>query len=336
MSDPGPRNAADAEPQPSAGAAPPASTASTAKRRLPAPLTWALKLLIAAACVAFVAHKVPWKQVGPALAQCRYGFIVLAVALQFAAAAANAARWKLLARTPGLGLPKYLYFVLLGNFSNLFLPSYVAAEAVKVVAFGRKYGGTQENIGIALLSRSMGMLVQAAMGGVGLALYARDLARRGVFAKAEINGRTLLLIGAALALGAAIAWAFRRKLKAQVWLRTVVDIARDRRLVAGTLFWTLLIQLLAAVSAYCLFLSLWPDTRFWQVVLFTTLILAALSLPFGFGGMGVREYLNLLLFTDVGGIPAHITFAVNIVGYAPMLAVALSGGAWMAYRKIKE
>jgi hypothetical protein len=27
---------------------------------------------------------------------------------------------------------------------------------------------------------------------------------------------------------------------------------------------------------------------------------------------------------------------VNIVGYAPVFAVALSGGAWMAYRKSKE
>lgn len=304
--------------------------------RLPAPVAWALKALIAAACIAFVVHKVPWSQVGPALERCRYGLIALAVALQFAVAVANAARWKLLARgTPDLPLHKFLYFVLMGQFTNLFMPTYVAAEAVKVFAFGRKYGGTQENIGIALLSRSAGMAVQALMAGVGFALYARELRDRGVFARARLDATTLGLGLAAIAALIAAAWWFRRGLKAQVWFKTIMSISRDRGLLMRTLGWTLLIQLLAAGSSYCLFLSLWPDTHFWQVVLFTTLILAALSLPFGFGGVGVREYLNLLFFTEVGGIPAHITFAVNIVGYAPVLAVALTGGAWMAFRRLR-
>jgi uncharacterized membrane protein YbhN (UPF0104 family) len=314
----------------------PAGRSVPAGRRVPASVSWALKILVAAACAYFVVRKVPWREVGPALGQCRYGYIALSVALQYAVAACNAFRWKILARNPGLPLRKYLHFVLLGQFFNLFLPTYVAAEAVKVIAFGRKYGGTQENIGIALLSKTAGMLIQMLMGAVGLALYAKELRERGVFAKAHLDGRTLVLALAALALAGAGVWWFRHSLKAQTWFRTILSISKDRKLVAQALFWTALIQFLAAASSYCLFLSLWPETHFWQVVLFTTLILAALSLPFGFGGVGVREYLNLLLFTDVGGIPAHITFAVNIVGYIPVFTVALTGGAWMLFRKLRR
>lgn len=304
-------------------------------RRLPEWASWSLKLLAAAACIAFVARKVPWSQVGPALSYCRYEYVALATAVQFAMAFANAARWKFLARTPGLGLAKYLYFVLLGNFFNLFVPGSVAAEAVKVVAFGRKYGGTQENIGIALLSKTAGMLVQAGLGGIGLVLYAHALAERGVFAKARLEGRALALVAAAAAAAILAVWVFRHSLRAQIWFRTMVSIARDRRLAAGALFWSALIQVGASAGVYFLFLSLWPATPFWQVVLFTTLAMAALSLPFGFGGVGVREYLNLVLFTDLGGIPPQITFAVTVIGYVPMLIVAFSGGAWMAFRKVR-
>lgn len=305
--------------------------------RLPKPVAWALKGLVAAACVYLVVRKVPWASVGPSLRQCDYTYIALSVVLTFAVAGANAMRWKLLLRQPDLALHKYLYFVLLGQFFNLFLPTYVAAEAVKVVAFGRKYGGTQVNIGIALITKLTGMAIQLLMGGVGLALYAGELGERGLFGRVR-PGPGMLSLAALTAAGlaaAAAVWWFRHSLKAQTWFRTILDIARDRKLVAQTVFWTALIQIMAAACSYCLFMSLWPDTRFWEVVLFTTLILAALSLPFGFGGVGVREYLNLLLFTDVGGIPAHITFAVNIVGYIPLLASALSGGLWMAFRRAR-
>lgn len=303
--------------------------------RLPKPVAWALKILVAAACVYLVVRKVPWLSVGPALRQCDFLYIAVSLLLTFAVAGANAMRWKLLLRHPDLALHKYLYFVLLGQFFNLFLPTYVAAEAVKVLAFGRKYGGTQENIGIALITKFTGMSIQMAMGGIGLALYAEELGQRGVFGRIRPGTVTLLALAtAALAAGGAIWW-FRHSLKAQTWFRTILDIAKDRKLVAQTVFWTAAIQIMAAASSYCLFMSLWPETRFWEVVLFTTLILAALSLPFGFGGVGVREYLNLLLFTDVGGIPAHITFAVNIVGYIPVLATALAGGLWMAFRRGK-
>ncbi len=306
------------------------------RRRLPKPLAWVLKGSIAIACVFLVIHKVPWGSVGPTLRQCNFALIALSVLLQFGVATANAMRWKLLLRQPELPLPKYLYFVLLGQFFNLFLPTYVAAEALKVIAFGRKYGGTQANIGIALITKLTGMVIQILMGAIGLALYAGELGERGLFSRIR-PGAASSAIAAGVA-GAAVAavWWFRHSLKAQTWFRTILEIGSDRKLVAGTVFWTALIQLLAAGSSYCLFLSLWPDTHFWEVVLFTTIILAVLSLPFGFGGVGVREYLNLLLFTDVGGIPAHITFAVNIVGYIPVLSVALTGGLWMAFRKLKE
>lgn len=309
---------------------------SDGKRRIPKPLAWVLKGLVAAACLYMVFQKVPWSDVGPALRRCNFTYVLLSILITYAVVVANALRWKALFRRPDMPLRKFLYFVFLGQFFNLFLPTSVAAEALKVLAFGRKYGSTQENIGIALLTKTTGMAIQLLMGGIGLLLYAGELGDRGLFGRIRPGTASILGLSAAILVGGAAVWWFRHSLKAQTWFRTILEISRDRRLVASTVFWTALIQLLAASSSYCLFLSLWPDTRFWEVVLFTTIILGALTLPLGFGGVGVREYLNLLMFTDVGGIPAHVTFAVSMVGYIPILCIALTGGAWMLFRKFKS
>ncbi len=145
---------------------------SDGKRRIPKPLAWALKGLVAVACLYMVFHKVPWIDVGPALRRCDPAYVLLSILITFAVVIANALRWKALFRRPDMPLRKFLYFVFLGQFFNLFLPTYVAAEALKVLAFGRKYGSTQENIGIALLTKTTGMAIQLLMGGVGLLLYA--------------------------------------------------------------------------------------------------------------------------------------------------------------------
>jgi hypothetical protein len=119
-----------------------------------------LKAAVALAAAYLVYRKVPFASVGPAMARCRPEFLVLVVLMNYATSVAQAWRWKLFLRDSDLPLHKFLYFIFMGLFVNLFLPTSLAADAVKVVAFGRKYGDTQRNIGITLLAKAQGMLVQ--------------------------------------------------------------------------------------------------------------------------------------------------------------------------------
>lgn len=303
---------------------------------VPKPVSWLLKASIAVACIFLVIHKVPWKTVYPTLGKCNFWFILLSIALQYAVALTSAIRWKILLQHTELSLKKFLYFVFLGQFFNLFLPTYIAAEAIKVYAFGKKYGGTQENVGISLLTKFSGMIVQIFMGGFGLLLFAKKLKEHDLFSHIKLSTLAFSVGVPFIILALLLFWYWRDKIKTQAWYQTILSILKNRKLFYQNLLLTTLIQFLAAASSYFLFLSLWPDTHFWEVVLFTTIILGMLSLPFGFGGVGVREYLNLLLFTDVGGIPSHVTFAVNIVGYIPVFTIALTGGLWMTIRKLKN
>ncbi|MDB5049028.1 MAG: hypothetical protein JWO30_2099 [Fibrobacteres bacterium] len=297
------------------------------------PLINPLKAVVAIAAALLVYHKVPFASVGPAVAKCRLEFLVLVLVLQLGTVLAQAIRWKTFLRGSDLPLRKFLYFVFLGLFFSLFMPSALASDAVKVFAFGRKYGGTQENIGIALLSKLEGMLVQLAFGAIGLALYADELAAKGAFARLHLDGRAPAIGALALAAVAISAWFFRKRWPAQTWLRTMWDLARDRKLLWQTFSLSFAIQSLSALSLYFLMLSLYPPARLWEIVLLSTAAQAVLLLPFAFGGVGVREFLNLLLFTDIAGIPADTVLAASLLGYVPWVLMALIGGTWMAFRK---
>ena len=292
-----------------------------------------LKAVVAISALYLVFRKVPFASVGPALANCRLDLLALVLALQIATVVAQAVRWKMLLRGSGLPLQKFLYFVFMGQFLSLFVPSALASDAMKVVAFGRKYGGTQENIGIALLSKLEGMLVQLIFGAIGIALYADELTAKGAFAHLHLNGKLPALSAAAAGVAALLAWVFRKRWLGQTWLRTIWTLAQDRKLLWQTFSLSFTIQSLSAFGLYFLMLSVQPGVRFWEIVLLTTVTQAVLLLPFAFGGVGVREYLNLLLFTDIAGIPANTVLAASLLGYVPWLCMALIGGAWMAYRK---
>jgi uncharacterized membrane protein YbhN (UPF0104 family) len=96
---------------------------------------------------------------------------------------------------------------------------------------------------------------------------------------------------------------------------------------------TLGIQVLTAFSGYCLFLSVFPDAPFGKVLLFILIIQAILIIPFSLGGVGVREYLVYLFFSQLGGMPREAVLAATLLGYVPLILLSLTGGAWILFRR---
>ncbi|MEO7425880.1 MAG: lysylphosphatidylglycerol synthase transmembrane domain-containing protein, partial [Fibrobacteria bacterium] len=297
------------------------------------PLVTALKWLLAAGAIWLVIQKVPLAGIGPALASARLGPLLGSLTAIFVSSILNAYRWRALLRAPDLGVTKYLYFIFVGHFFNLFMPSAVAAEAVKVVAFGKRYGNLQQNIGVTLVARGMGLLAQLGIGAIAFSLYFRELSRSGLYSR--LNAPWLVL-GLAIAAGVAAAaavFAFRRGLAAQPWVQAIVAASRNRSLMVKTAGLTLGIQALSAISGYCLFLSVFPDAPFGKVLLFILIIQAILMIPFSLGGVGVREYLVYLFFSQLGGMPREAVLAANLLGYVPLILLSLTGGAWILFRR---
>lgn len=297
------------------------------------PWVLALKLAVAVAAVYFVTRKVPVGDLGAALSKANLLLLAACVVLQYGVAVLSAFRWKLLLQAPGLGLSKYLYFVFVGQFFGFVLPSSVAGEAVRVVAFGYKYGGMQQNIGIALLSRGVGIVTQGIIGAIALAMYYPELKSRGLFDRLPVSLPVLLALAGALAAAGAALYFARARLGRMKWVSAMVAIVRDPGLLGRAAVITIVIHLLSAVAAYLQFRAVLPTPGFWKVVLFILISQMFLVIPFSLGGVGVREYLNVLLFSDLGGMPAPAVLAATVIGYVPLILVGLTGGAWMLARR---
>ena len=133
----------------------------------------ALKFILTFAAIYLIARKVDFSALGPVLKRCDWGYLIAAVLAQVATSLLVAWRWRLLWGLKGLPLQKFLYFVYLGYFFNAFLPSSAGAEAIRVLAFGKKYGAVQESIGVNLMARGLGFALQMAIA-FGSLWYYRD------------------------------------------------------------------------------------------------------------------------------------------------------------------
>jgi uncharacterized membrane protein YbhN (UPF0104 family) len=295
-----------------------------------------LKLILTIGAIFLIARKVDFSSLLPTIRQCRTGYLLIGILAQVAVSVLIAWRWRLLLALPGLSLRKYLYFVYLGYFFNAFLPSSASSEAIRVLAFGKKYGAMQQSIGVNLLARGFGIVLQLILGVASVWLFWDEMRDLKLFQKMAFDFRTLSIMVLALVAVAVIALRFRHVLKGQRWVAEIRRVLSDRPLLIKTALVTALIQAVSIFGLWALFASLYGGVRIWEIVVFPALIQVALVLPISFGGVGVRDYLNILLYSEVAGIPRDITLAVCILGYLPVLLLALAGWMWMVFRRYRS
>jgi glycosyltransferase 2 family protein len=296
----------------------------------------ALKLVLTLAALFLITSKINFKTLLPLLGQCHWAYLLGCVLAQVGTSILIAWRWRLLWGLQGLGLHKYLYFVYLGYFFNAFLPSSATAEAIRVLAFGKKYGAVQASIGVNLMARGLGFILQMVLAFSSIWYYREELKSMGIFDRFALNRLTTGLIAAGFLALIIAGYYFRRQLHKQRWIEEMNRIRKDKPLLIKAMLVTAMIQVVTILGLWFLFMSLYPLVRLWQIVLFPAIIQIILMLPISFGGVGMREYLNLLFFSDIAGIPKDTTFAVSILGYVPILFMAFVGWAWMLFRRLRS
>jgi uncharacterized membrane protein YbhN (UPF0104 family) len=301
-------------------------------QRLPRPLALSLKLGFTALAVWLVAGKVDVAALLPVLRTADWRWIVACLALQVPLICLNAARWRVLFPVAGVTLRKYAYYVLVGHFLALLLPSTALAEGARTYAFGRKYGGLQKNFVAAVLARAVGLFTQIALAIVFLVFAWSEVRALPVWGEVAVLPMSILVAAVGLGIVAVLGWRFRERLLS-IWddLRSYL---RDTGLMSRVFMLSLLIQVLSVVSVYTLFRAVnWP-VAMWILFLIPFLVQVGLLLPVTLGGVGVREYLNILLYGTFAGIPPETILGATVLGYLPLLVAAASGGLWMALRAL--
>lgn len=290
------------------------------------------KLLATVFFLFLVFRKVELAQVLPLMADSRWGWLGACIAVQFLVAFMHAVRWKMLWPRADLPLTKYLYFIFLGQFFSLFVPSTALSEAMRVLAFGKKYGQTQETIGVNLMARVLGMVSQVLVAAVLALWHFREWSGLRLPGELRWNATALAFLVASVAVAGTAALALRRRWSAWRFAQAFAGIWKDKPLFTRALALSLLLQLVSVVGTWTLFRSQTDAAQFWHMAVFGVLTQILLLLPLSLGGVGLREYLNLLLYGEIAGIPADTVLAVSLLGYIPLVVSALVGGAWMAFR----
>ncbi len=231
-----------------------------------------------------------------------------------------------------------LYFV--GAFFSQFLPTGVGGDAVKMYELSRDDRKAASAISSVLVDRFLGFFVLFAMALIAL-IWGHELVEpqerlliAGVFA-ASLVGTALLLqrtwleaIGRRLGLDRLLG---RFKILSELYVSLhLYGPAALLKATAASAVWNLILIL----AYYLLGLAVGIDLHPWYYFLFVPIISAALLIP-SVGGLGVREGITVILFTQVGveessalalGLAYLITLWINaLVGAVLYFSQGLRG-----------
>jgi uncharacterized protein (TIRG00374 family) len=275
--------------------------------------------------------------------------LVLAIFVFFLSGLLGSFQWHLLLRAGGIALPFpktfKLYFV--GLFFNNFLPANVGGDVVKIYDVSRIGNDPHQVFAITLLDRVIGIT------GLCLLAIAASVILHG---RGDIPSLKLYILIFAGCIAPVIALALNRRLSGAVkrmfgmitwWglggrFRAVFEhLGSFRRLRFLLLKLTLLavsVQFmrvathLAVGSALGIPLSLERGLGFF---VFVPLLGLLMVLPISINGLGVREGMGVILFTQIGLLEEQ-ALLVEFITYVVMVVVSLLGGLFFLQRHLMQ
>jgi len=300
-----------------------------------------LKVVVSAGLITYLlVFQVDLGELWDVVRQARWGYLATAMILMIVGTALRAVRWQVLLQALDICVPLgrlvHLYFV--GAFFNIFLPTGLGGDAVKMAKLARSTGRTPEAIGTTLVDRATGLWVLFLLAALALP-FSYALLPQG-WAPAIAIGTLVGVIGGWIVMGTPLVpW-----LGGKVRLPGQDNLDRFYRSVsrlgypalgkacAVSLVFDVLLIGFNALIAY----GLGVDQPLGIFLLFTPIISFSLALPISIGGLGVREQTYVLLFSSLG-VSESSAVAMSLANYAlTNLVVGLLGGVLYALEGTKD
>lgn len=251
------------------------------------------------------------------------GILGAAVLLYLLGQGLSAVRWFLLGRAVGLYRPfgDYARFYAIGMFFNLFGPSTLGGDAVRVMYLGR---GQRRLLaaGSVLFDRMSGLAMLVALAAVTQAVYHPRLPR--ALATSVTTVGLLLFVG-----WVAAPWLIRvlpREQRLRRWVeKELAPFWRDGSLLAWTAALSVVFHLSQVTVQYLLGRSIGAALPFWYCLVFHPLVVLATALPVSLGGFGVREGGYVLLLGRIGIAPSEAV-VLSLMWFGVTAVAGLLGG----------
>lgn len=288
------------------------------------------KFLVSILGLAFIFHKVPFSEVYDKWHVSMLPWVLAMLVTTQISMMIQANRWKgLSVKGPSIPFKTYYAYIVLGYFFNSLLPSGVGGDAVKSVAFGKRFNQTAQSVAAVLLSRIQGLLALFLLFFIALPF---------VLAKYDIPLiYSLGMLGACVfSLGLVIACLFsdkihifsplRKRIPFLEKLQESLSIYRShkKQLFLSSLD-SLWLQLLSMATHYFYFRAVGFEINIATVTVFTAITVMFTMLPIAFNGVGIREWMQVTLYSGILGMDASLVLAASLLGYILLLFQVIQG-----------
>lgn len=253
------------------------------------------------------------------LQQVNLFWLVVSIAVGIILTLISTWKWQVLLRSKGIevSLARLLLFYFIGRFFNMFLPSSVGGDVMRVWELSRHSGEKYEALASVLVERLSGMATLVLVAAVAVLVhdYQLPVLSAGVLLLTVMNivifwlildQRILPLISRLIKGRLALADRLLAKLSR---LQDAVREYKDNKLVLVQVFAiSCLFYFMAVVNVWSTALAFSPNVSFSSMLLAVPAILLAMNLPVSIGGIGLLE--------------AAFTFFFPVFGYSAALAVS--------------
>lgn len=301
-----------------------------------------LKVAISVGGLAYIFWKVPFAEVSCHWTQKSLPWILLILFCTVFSMCIQSNRWRGLLLDDGKKVPfKTFYaYTALGYFFNNLLPSGFGGDAVKTIAFGRRFGNTANSVAAVAISRVMGLIAMFLCFFATLPFVVSRYEIPLIYT-AAVCGVALLslfiIVGGLYSDKIRLPQKLACKIPFLVKLQDAFCIYRNYKkaffLSGLDSVW---LQLSSIAIHYSYFQAVGHPVDLATITVFMTITITITMLPISINGIGLRENLNISLFTGLLGIPADLVLAAALIGYIPMIFQAVQGAIVFAFIKNRK
>lgn len=290
-----------------------------------------IKIVVTAFGLGYIFNKVPLGEALSHWTPAALPWLILIFALTVVLMAIQANRWRGLLLDEGKKVPfrTFYAYIALGYFFNNLLPSGFGGDAVKTIAFGKRYGNTVNSVAAIVISRVMGLIAMFLSFFIALPFVAANYDIPTAYT-------ATVSIVALVAIAVIIAGLFLDKIKLPAKVKAKVpSLAKlqdafsvyrsQKKAFALSGLDSIWLQLVTIVIHYAYFKAMGVDIDIAVITVFTTIMVTFTMLPISINGIGVRENVQVSLYTGLLGIPADIVLASTLFSYLPLLFQAAQG-----------
>lgn len=303
-----------------------------------------LKWIVSIAILWWLVTSFDFSMLGQSIGNAKLGFIAFALVIGFANICLSVYRWKVSLSVQEIQAPfgSLLSSTLVSGFLGFLLPSFGedAVRGYDLYKFTTKRG---VNIAASILfERICGLLGHVLIGGTALALYHDQIANRTIVHAALVM-YALIIVALLIVFNATLSRWFVGTLRRFPMLEKIADKVKslteavhlyrsDKSAWVRVLGLSFLFQFSGFLYFYVIAQALSINVGFATFALLVPIVIILSLMPISVGGLGVKEGLFVLLFTQLGVSKAN-AFLISAVGSALHLLFVLLGGLVFLLRK---